>query len=202
MKRDRCWRGKCESNWKQTNTFTPLPPLPSRNLEARGAGWGARWVKCFQDKTWRVQQVMAWMGSDGDAGSCTRTHNSSQYYLHAHKDTPPPAKKMALLLVLPTQKIKYNSQYKCVCLNINEYHLWKLLMHPGRWSAHTYLMCLIPAILIPDAQFGMMIKECFTAGGLSPCQHSVVEWRQPPSVLVVRRCSQRQQSLHKRTAQT
>lgn len=120
----------------------------------------------------------------------------TQGYLH------PQQKKKSLLLVLPTQKIKYNSHYKCVCLNINEYHLWKLLMHPGRWSAHTYLMCLIPAILIPDAQFGMMIKECFTAGGLSPCQHSVVEWRQPPSVLVVRRCSQRQQSLHKRTAQT
>lgn len=64
-----------------------------------------------------------------------------------------------------------------------------------------YLMCLVPAVLVPDAQLGAVIKECFAAGGLSPCQHSVVERRQPPPVLIVWRCSQRQQDLQKDTAE-
>lgn len=68
-------------------------------------------------------------------------------------------------------------------------------------SSHTYLVCLIPAVLISDAQFGVVIKECFTAGGLSPRQHSVIKRRQPPPVLVVWRCSQRQQDLENDTAE-
>lgn len=74
-------------------------------------------------------------------------------------------------------------------------------MENNHYLSITYLVRLVPAILVPDAQFGMMVKECFTAGGLPPCQHSVVKWCQPPSVLVVRRRPQRQQSLHKRTIQ-
>lgn len=58
-------------------------------------------------------------------------------------------------------------------------------------------MRLVPAVLVPDAQLGAVIKERFAAGGLSPRQHSVVERRQPPPVLVVWRCSQRQQDLHR-----
>lgn len=64
-------------------------------------------------------------------------------------------------------------------------------------------MCLIPAVLVPDAQLGVVVKQCFAAGGVSPCQHSVVERRQPSPVLVVRRGSQRQQDLqdHKVTGE-
>lgn len=74
--------------------------------------------------------------------------------------------------------------------------MWQVL-----WDSNVYLMCLVPAVLIPDAQFGAVVKECFTAGGLSPCQHSVIEWRQPSPVLIVRRCTQRQQDLQKKTAE-
>lgn len=62
-------------------------------------------------------------------------------------------------------------------------------------------MCLVPAVLVPDAQLGVVVKECFAAGGVSPCQHSVVERRQPSSVLIVRRRAQRQQDLQKVTAE-
>lgn len=64
---------------------------------------------------------------------------------------------------------------------------------------HTYLMCLVPAVLIPDAQLAAVVKECFAAGGISPCQHSVVERSQPSSVLIVWRRTQRQQDLQKDT---
>lgn len=58
-------------------------------------------------------------------------------------------------------------------------------------------MCLVPAVLVPDAQLGAVVKECLAAGRLSPGQHSVVEWCQPSPVLIVRRCTQRQQDLQK-----
>lgn len=56
-------------------------------------------------------------------------------------------------------------------------------------------MCLVPAVLIPDAQLGVVVKQCFAAGGVAPCQHSVVERRQPSPVLIVWRRTQRQQDL-------
>lgn len=56
-------------------------------------------------------------------------------------------------------------------------------------------MRLVPAVLIPDAQLGAVVEQRFTAGGVAPCQHSVVERRQPSPVLVVRRRTQRQQDL-------
>lgn len=62
-------------------------------------------------------------------------------------------------------------------------------------------MCLVPAVLVPDAQFGVVVKQCFAAGGVPPCQHSVVERRQPSPVLIVRRRTQRQQDLQKDTAE-
>lgn len=58
-----------------------------------------------------------------------------------------------------------------------------------------YLMCLIPAVLVPDAQFGTVVKQCFAAGCVTSCQHSVVEWRQPSSVFIVWRGTKRQQDL-------
>lgn len=69
-------------------------------------------------------------------------------------------------------------------------------------GSHVYLMRLVPAVLVPDAQLGAVIKERLAAGGLAPRQHSVVERRQPPPVLVVWRCSQRQQDLHRDAALT
>ncbi len=62
-------------------------------------------------------------------------------------------------------------------------------------------MCLVPAVLVPDAQLGAVVKECFAAGGVSPCQHSVVQRCQPPPVLIVRRRTQREQDLQKDTAE-
>lgn len=64
-----------------------------------------------------------------------------------------------------------------------------------RLEAALYLMCFIPAVLVPDAQLGAVVKESLAAGRLSPRQHSVVERRQPPTVLIVRRRTQRQQDL-------
>lgn len=61
--------------------------------------------------------------------------------------------------------------------------------------SHSYLMRLIPAILVPDAHNGAVVKQSFAAGGVAPCQHSVVERREPSPVLVVRRRTQRQQDL-------
>lgn len=63
-----------------------------------------------------------------------------------------------------------------------------------RWLI--YLMCFIPAVLVPDAQFGVMVKQCFAAGGVAPCQHSVVKRRQPSPVLIIWGRPQREQNLH------
>lgn len=56
-------------------------------------------------------------------------------------------------------------------------------------------MCFVPAVLVPDAQFGAMVKQCFAAGGVTPRQHSVVKRRQPSPVLIVRGRTQREQDL-------
>lgn len=57
-------------------------------------------------------------------------------------------------------------------------------------------MCFIPAVLVPDAQFGVMVKHCFAAGGVAPCQHSVVKRRQPSPVLIIWGRPQREQNLY------
>lgn len=56
-------------------------------------------------------------------------------------------------------------------------------------------MTLIPAILIPGAQLRPVIEQGLTAGGFTPCQHSVVQRGQATAVFVVRRRSERQKSL-------
>lgn len=58
-------------------------------------------------------------------------------------------------------------------------------------------MRLVPAVLVPDAQLGVVIEERLAAGRLPSGEHSVVERRQAPPVLVVRRRSQREQRLRR-----
>lgn len=58
-----------------------------------------------------------------------------------------------------------------------------------------YLVRLIPAVLIPDAKLGVVVEQRLAARRLPSGQHSVVEWRQPSAVLVVRGRSQREQRL-------
>ena len=60
---------------------------------------------------------------------------------------------------------------------------------------HTHLVGLIPAVLVPHPQLGSVEQQRFAAGGVSPCQHGVVQRRQPPSVLVVWRGSKGEQDL-------
>lgn len=64
------------------------------------------------------------------------------------------------------------------------------------------LMCLVPAVLVPDAQFGVMVEQCFAAGCVTSCQHSVIERRQPSPVFIVWRGTKRQQDLQDKTAGT
>lgn len=59
-----------------------------------------------------------------------------------------------------------------------------------------HLVRLIPAVLVPDAQLGVVVEQRLAARRLPSGQHSVVERCQPSPVLVVRRRSERKQRLH------
>lgn len=72
----------------------------------------------------------------------------------------------------------------------------------GKKCTHThtflfirYLVCLVPAVLIPHSDLGSVIKQRLAAGRVAPCQRGVVQWRQASTVFIVQRRSQRQQSL-------
>lgn len=75
------WRTECESKGGQTGTFNSSPSTWQQDWGAREVRWVGWKVKCVRDKTWEVQRVMAWMGADVGADSCTRTHNALEYSL-------------------------------------------------------------------------------------------------------------------------
>lgn len=69
------------------------------------------------------------------------------------------------------------------------------IKYTHRFFSIRYLVCLVPAVLVPHSDLGSVIKQRFAAGRVAPCQHRVVQRRQASAVFIVQRRSQRQQSL-------
>lgn len=72
-----------------------------------------------------------------------------------------------------------------------------LSQRTGRRTRCTYLVDLMPAILIFAAHRGMLVEEELTAVGVAPHDRSVVQGCEAVTVFIIRRCSKLQQGLGK-----